>query len=411
MRRLELRRVESHSRRAGHMAGHGKNVWLWVAIGLSMMLGVAGCELAGGPSAVREDLLASGLNYYSVAARHSSLAILVGLGAGVLISATIASVLRRPLLKTENYRNLFEDAPIGIYRSALDGRILAANTELLRLLGFDTLEELQDYDAAENGFRRNSARQALSEMLKERGQVKGFEYVLTRRDGSALHVSENARAIKDANAIALHYEGTVEDISARKETERAVLQSERDYRDLFEAAAEPILIIASEDHQILHANHTARELFGMTKEEPNSLFPKEIIDLIIQLESVRRTWPDRTEGNKRAVRVGRDGEEALLEPICRRINYKGKPAILATLHDVSQQERVADGLRSSQAMVKSVLDCLPQRVFCKDADGKYTVANKSFANWNGLGEEEIIGRTDFELYSKQVARKYATEDG
>src|SRR5215471_5667656 len=303
MRRLELRRVESHSRRAGHMAGHGKNVWLWVAIGLSMMLGVAGCELAGGPSAVREGLLASGLNYYSVAARHSSLAILVGLGAGVLVSATIASVLRRPLARTENYRNLFEDAPIGIYRAAHDGRILAANSGLLRLLGFDTLEELQDYDATKNTFRASSARQELMEILAVRGEVKGFEYELTRRDGSTLHVSENSRAIKDSKAITLHYEGTVEDISGRKKRELAALQSERDYRYFFEAAAEPILIISPENHQILQANGTARELFGVTKDQPEGLFSKKMIGELVMRDTNRWMAPERTERHDEITQV------------------------------------------------------------------------------------------------------------
>jgi len=411
MREPVLRRVESHAKRACKTTtGCGKNIRLWFAIGSSLILGITGYALAGRPVSGREGLLASGLSNYPVAAGHPWLAIMIGLGAGVLVSATIAGVLRRPLARTENYRNLFEDAPIGIYRSAQDGRILAANSELLRLLGFETLEELQDYDAAKSSFRTGSARQELMEILAAHGEVKGFEYELTRRDGSTLHVSENSRAIKDSKAITLHYEGTVEDISGRKKREFAVLQSERDYRDFFEAAAEPILIISPENHQILQANGTARELFGVTKDQPEGLFSKKMMGELVMRDTNRWMAPERTERNDAITQVNSAGREILLQSSCLRAHYNGKAVILATFHDVSRQEGVAEKLRNSQAMLKSVLDCLPQRVFCKNADGRYTIANKSFADWNGLREDEIIGRTDFELYSEKVARKHTIED-
>jgi PAS domain S-box-containing protein len=246
-------------------------------------------------------------------------------------------------------------------------------------------------------------------MIDGHGEVKGFEYELTRRDGSTLQVSENARAIKDTKAVTLYYEGTIEDITARKETELAVMQSERGYRELFEAATEPLLIIAAENHQILQANDTACEVFGLTEDRPLGLLPKQIGELI-RRDAISRMGPERTEASNGTVRIDRNGEEILLESSCWRIHYNGMPAVVAAFRDISQPARLAEGLSNSQAVMKSVLDCLPQRVFCKDVDGRYTLANKSFAEWKGQREDEIIGRTDFELYSEQMATKYANED-
>ncbi|HEU4390668.1 MAG TPA: PAS domain S-box protein, partial [Blastocatellia bacterium] len=134
----------------------------------------------------------------------------------------------------ERYRNLFENAPIGIYRTTPDGRILLANPAMLRMLGYATFEALVVRNLEQEGFEPNYSRSEFKRLIEERGEIKGLESTWIRADGAALYVSENAKAITTADGQVAYYEGTVEDITGRRLAQRALQESEERYRLLIE---------------------------------------------------------------------------------------------------------------------------------------------------------------------------------
>jgi PAS domain S-box-containing protein len=131
------------------------------------------------------------------------------------------------------FRDLFENAPVGIYRTSPEGRVLLANPALLRMLGYDSLEELAAIDLEAGSVANSYSRAEFKTRLDRDGEIRGLEAIWTRRDGSNIYVSENTRVERDEDGHVLYYEGTIEDISTRKEAELAM----RDARDAAEAAA------------------------------------------------------------------------------------------------------------------------------------------------------------------------------
>jgi PAS domain S-box-containing protein len=134
----------------------------------------------------------------------------------------------------ERFRTLFEQSPIGIYRTTPDGRILMANPSLLRMLRYDSFEELCRRDLRDEGFQPGYPRREFQETLERDGAVAGFEAVWTAQDGGVVVVSENAKAIRGPDGTTAYYEGTVEDITARKRVEAALRESEERHRSLFD---------------------------------------------------------------------------------------------------------------------------------------------------------------------------------
>ena len=134
----------------------------------------------------------------------------------------------------ERYRNLFEQAPTGIYRSTPDGRILAANPALVHMLGYDSFEELAAIDLTREGYANPESRQAFRERVDTESIVTGFESVWRRKDGRTVFVRENARAIRDDSGAVASYEGTVEDVSEWRRSDEALKASEERYRSFFE---------------------------------------------------------------------------------------------------------------------------------------------------------------------------------
>ncbi|MGB8648457.1 MAG: PAS domain S-box protein, partial [Anaerolineae bacterium] len=121
----------------------------------------------------------------------------------------------------ERYRNLFANAPVGIYRTTPDGRILAANPTLLRMVGYGSFEELATLNLKAGGREVGYRNAVFEQMIAETGAVRGLESQWRTRDGREMYISENAQAIRGPDGQILYYDGTVEDITERKQIETA----------------------------------------------------------------------------------------------------------------------------------------------------------------------------------------------
>ena len=112
----------------------------------------------------------------------------------------------------ERYRQLFENVPIGIYRTTPDGRIIDSNPALVKMLGYESFAELAgrnlEKDFSDAGYIRSNFIKA----LKRDGEVIGLESIWSRKDGSHIHVRENAKLIHGEGGN-IFFEGTVEDIT------------------------------------------------------------------------------------------------------------------------------------------------------------------------------------------------------
>ena len=151
--------------------------------------------------------------------------VLVLFGAAVFVDLT-SPVVKQLKASEEKYRTLFEQSPIGIYRTTPDGRILLANPALLRMLGYESFEELSSRNLEETGFQPDYPRQMFKDALERDGQVRGFQAVWPKKDGRPVFVRENADSIRNSAGTVLYYEGTVEDISERRRVEQALRKTE-----------------------------------------------------------------------------------------------------------------------------------------------------------------------------------------
>ncbi len=128
--------------------------------------------------------------------------------------------------REEQYRMVFDHATHGIYRTTPDGRILLANPALLDMLGFASLEELAARNLETEGTEADHARADFRRQLETEGHVRGLEAVWVRKDGRKIFVRENAQLVRGADGAPLFYEGSAEDVTARKEAEEALRRSE-----------------------------------------------------------------------------------------------------------------------------------------------------------------------------------------
>ena len=125
----------------------------------------------------------------------------------------------------ERFRHLFEDSPIGIYRTTPDGRFILANPAAIRMAGCATFAELLSHnlelEAPAAGYDRVAFRRRI-----EREEIRGMESAWRRPNGEVVYVRENARAVRGSDGNVLYYEGTLEDITDRRRAETALRERE-----------------------------------------------------------------------------------------------------------------------------------------------------------------------------------------
>ncbi|HEU4492960.1 MAG TPA: PAS domain S-box protein [Rubrobacteraceae bacterium] len=124
----------------------------------------------------------------------------------------------------EKYRGIFENAVEGIFQTTVEGRFVTANPALARMFGYDSPEDLLENvtNVAEQLYVDPERREEFDHLIRRDGFVSGFEVQMRRKDGGAMWASASARAIRDAGGELVGYEGTVEDITERKQAEGAL---------------------------------------------------------------------------------------------------------------------------------------------------------------------------------------------
>jgi PAS domain S-box-containing protein len=149
----------------------------------------------------------------------------------VLVDITERLAAERALRESEaRYRELFEQAAGGIFRSSPDGKFQAINPGLARIFGFARPEDMQawieQHDSA-SLYVKPGRRAEFVAAINARGQVNDFESEVRHRGGGTCWVSENARAVRDGQGHVLYYEGFVTDITARRHLESEMARASK----------------------------------------------------------------------------------------------------------------------------------------------------------------------------------------
>ena len=137
------------------------------------------------------------------------------------LSALAQTSAEREQTETE-YRDLFENAVEGLYRSTPEGGYLQVNPMMAQILGHGSPAELMASitDIEHQLYVRPAQRQRFIRQIKAEGKVSDFEARVYCRNGGIIWISENARQVYDSEGRTVGYEGSVTDISDRKRTEQ-----------------------------------------------------------------------------------------------------------------------------------------------------------------------------------------------
>ncbi|MFX0126317.1 MAG: PAS domain S-box protein, partial [Candidatus Hodarchaeota archaeon] len=172
--------------------------------------------------------------------------------------------------EAEKYRELYKEVPIGLYRTTPEGQILSSNPYLIQMLGYNSLEDIQNInlEEREEGFHPSYPRSEFKERIEREGNIKGLEAAWQRKDGSYIFVRENAKIVNDDNGKVLFYEGSVEDITDKKKSEIELEKTRARLEYLLKSS--PAVIFSCEpkdDYKTTFMSENIKDILGYDPED------------------------------------------------------------------------------------------------------------------------------------------------
>ncbi|MFP5274929.1 response regulator [Coleofasciculus sp.] len=264
----------------------------------------------------------------------------------------------------EKYRSIFENAGWGIFQTTPDGCYLSANPALARIYGYTSPSALISRltDCEHQLYVDQNQRAEFKRLIHQQGAVSSFESQVYRQDGSIIWISENTRAVRDGNGVLLYYEGSVEDISARKQAAEQLQASEQKLRQIIDLV--PHFIFAKNlDGQFILVNQAIADAYGTTVEHLLNQKDEDFIQSPEQLRRIReeeqqiiqhgqpKHIPEErvtdAQGNIRIVQTTR---------IPFYVTGSATPAILGIAIDITQRKHIEQELRENAATIRALYE-------------------------------------------------------
>src|SRR5579859_584362 len=314
------------------------------------------------------------------------------------------------------FRALIENSSDGIALLDPEGIVLYCSPAAARIVGGtpddwvggDFLNRVHPEDAP-------LLASLLADLVQAPGARRTAEFRYRRRDENWCWLEAtgtNLLAEPAVGAVVANYR----DVSERKRAEEALRRSETDYRALADNSVEGIEIY--QDQKVIYANPAATRILGYTVEELTSMSVEQIValthplDRSIAAERARRRLAGEALASAVEIRIlCKDGSTRWVQAFNNPIEYHGRPALLATMIDITERKRADQALAQERNLLRTLIDNIPDAIYAKDREGRFLVKNLTDARKMGAATpDETIGKTDFDFYPTELAAQYQADD-
>ncbi len=306
-------------------------------------------------------------------------------------------------------------AHIGSWEHNLTTGKVVWSDEMFRLLGFDPRKDPADFKMFFDMIHpddRPALKKAIDETVKA-GKHFSIDYRLSLRDGTTRIMHAQAELIHDANGSQVILSGTVQDITERRQAEKALRE-----RDELLQQAVRVSEIGIFDHDqrtdTIYWSPQQRIIHGWDPDEPVSL--QDFLDCVhpADIESisaaVRRAHDPAGDGiwNVEHRIIRRDGSVRWLKERSQTFfegegNTRRPVRTVGAVLDITARKEAEEKVRQSEEFIRGILDTVDEGFIVVDRDYRILTANRAYCAQVALPVDVVIGKHCFEL-SHRVSR-------
>lgn len=301
-------------------------------------------------------------------------------------------------LNEGKYEQLFNDAPVGIFRTTSDGRVIRVNRKFADFVGYPSVEELNKIEDLPHRFYYDpDKRSEFISLLKEYGHIENFEFRAKTYDGDFKWVSINAR-IDERSDDYFIIDGYMFDIDKIKKSNDEVKIAEARFRNLFDEMHEGVAVYKpindGEDFEFVDINEAAEKMSNIRKEEVVGKSVTEVFPYVMDKDfDLFSTFQE----------VNRDGEtkyhpltlykdERVKQWVENTVYKLDNGEIVAVYDDTTEQRIAEENLKKSEENLKITLDSIGDAVISTDINKNIVDVNRVALDILGYSKEEVIGK-------------------
>ena len=316
------------------------------------------------------------------------------------------------------FRSLFETAMSVILYLTPEGLIVEFNPEAERLYDRKREEVVgKNYlDLMATNKEKDTITAIIKEVL-EGTPTRNFENWLIDRNGKQHLLTWNFSRMLDAKGQPTGIVCIGQDITERKHSEDALRDSERKFRSILDHSFQFIGLLEP-DGTLIEANQPALEFAGinqtLVKGKPFWETPwwTHSSHLQQRLQSAVKRAATGKSDHFEANHIGRDSAiiyvDCSLKPV---FDEDGNVIFLVVEgYDITKRKQIEEALAEQNRFLETLIDAIPISIFYKNVEGKYTGCNKTYAELLGLRKDQIIGKSVYEVYKKELADFYSEAD-
>ncbi|MFA7387847.1 MAG: PAS domain S-box protein, partial [Thiohalobacteraceae bacterium] len=320
------------------------------------------------------------------------------------------------------YRGLVANLPGVVYRAVVDGhwRALYISEAVESLTGYAAADLVQDarlsFASLIHPEDLDKVQDALRRFYASSDTVV-VEYRIRHRDGRTCWVHDRGHGSYDADGRLQWVDGFMWDISDRKQAE-ATLRTNQAILKQSQRAASLGDYVFDIGTQSWHGSEVLHDIFGIDADYPRTkdawlrlVHPQDREMLIAYLHDqvLKKRLPYDRE--YRIIRRS-DGALRWLHTLGRlELGPDGDVVrVFGTIQDITQRKLAEEHLQQQTALLRRILDSIPDLIFVKDVDSVYLGCNPAFEEFAGRKEADQIGKTDFDFFDADSARVYREMD-
>jgi PAS domain S-box-containing protein len=304
-------------------------------------------------------------------------------------------------------------APHSVIITDSSGVIMYVNPKFCEVTGYSLSEAVGNTPRLLNsGMQDDSYYKNLWSTILQGKEWQG-EMINKRKNGELYWEQVSINPIMDDNNNIVNFVANIIDITDIKEKEEKLRTSDNWYKALFGNTGTATCILDN-DGTISLANPKSFELSGYTKEEIEGKM--KWLDFVSadDSERMRKYFDERKmqEGEiseiQEFVFVDKYGNR---KNVLSRVNsIQGTDKFITSLMDITERRRFQAALEAERILLKTVIENLPDAVYVKDDKLKKILVNKADLNNIGKPENEVLGKTDFELLPPEIAESTYKDD-
>jgi PAS domain S-box-containing protein len=312
------------------------------------------------------------------------------------------------------FRTIIDSLPDAIYVKDINYRKIIANTREVYNSGYKSEEEVlgkTDFELYAGEIAKGFLKDDQMVIQNSKPVLNKEEYIIDLH-GKKHWLLTSKIPFKDGKGNIVGLIGIGRDITEQKLAQEALREQTEKFQLIFEHAFDGISIYEENSDPskriLIDCNNRYVEMSGRSKED--------LLEIGNTFSLQKELSDDDSQSKTTSFRglfswIRPDGKENIIEYAAKPITIRGKIYSIGIDRDVTEEKQMKQALQKEKILLRTLIDNIPDGIYIKDKACRKTIANlKDIQNMGRKSEDEVINKTDFDLFPKEIAEKFYADD-